>query len=110
MGTLLIPQTAGTSSSASEPQRVGEGESSAQLEAALPENAQVAVSSSSLSREPLIMLINRYPAMVAELRSDRRWHELLSDPTTFDLLDRMADEALAEAESGLALDLDELLS
>lgn len=110
MGTLLITRTVGTGSSASEPQRVGEGESHAESEAALPENAHVVVSSTSFSSKPLILHVDRYAAMIAELRSDQRWAELLSDSSSFDLLDRLADEALAEEDAGLTLNLDDLLS
>src|SRR5579872_5011349 len=110
MATLLITRAVGTSSSASQPQQVGKSDADTDLQTALPENAQVAVSSVSLSSEPLIMNMNNYAAMIAELLSDRRWAELLSDPSSFDVLERMADEALAEEDEGLTLDLDELLS
>ena len=48
--------------------------------------------------------------LLREIESERRWDELFSRPASADLLARMADEALAEAESGRCreLSLDEL--
>jgi hypothetical protein len=48
--------------------------------------------------------------LLREMESERRWDELFSRPASTDLLAHMADEALAEAESGCCreLNLDEL--
>ena len=110
MATLAIALTAGTGSSATEPQRLGKNESTADLETVLPEHAQITASGTSVSGEQLVMNASNYEAMIAELRSARRWAELLSDSSAIDLLERMADEALAEDDAGLSLDLDDLLA
>lgn len=110
MTSVVITRAMGTGSSVTQLQQVGKSDVDTDLQTALPEDAQIAVSSVSLSTEPLIMNVNNYAAMIAELLSDRRWAELLSDPSSFDFLERMADEALAEDDEGLALDLDEMLS
>ena len=110
VATLVITRAIGTGSSATEPRHVGKPDTATGLETVLPENAHVAVSGASTSGQQLVMTMNTYAAMIAELRSDRRWAELLSDPSSFDILDRMADEALAEDDAGLTLDLDDLLS
>ena len=44
--------------------------------------------------------------IMAELESERRWEELFSRPESEDLLERMADEALAEHRAGLTQPLD----
>ena len=48
--------------------------------------------------------------MLREIESERRWDELFSRPASVELLGRMADEALAEADSGRCqqLNVDEL--
>ncbi len=48
--------------------------------------------------------------LLREIESERRWDELFSRPASGDLLARMANEALAEADAGRCrqLDLDEL--
>ncbi len=39
--------------------------------------------------------------LLSEMESERRWAELFSRPESEDLLERMADEALAEHRAGL---------
>ena len=48
--------------------------------------------------------------MMTELGSERRWKELFSSPESEDLLERLADKALAEHLEGRTrpLELDEL--
>jgi hypothetical protein len=48
--------------------------------------------------------------MVAELESEQRWSDLFARPESEDLLERLADEALAAHRAGRTrpLDLDEL--
>jgi hypothetical protein len=48
--------------------------------------------------------------LLREIESERRWDELFSRPASADILARMADEALAEADAGRCrqLNLDEL--
>lgn len=48
--------------------------------------------------------------ILQEIESEGRWDELFARPESADLLDRMADRALAEAKAGRAkpLDPDEL--
>lgn len=110
MSTLLISRTEGTGSLTEESEWVNAGETDADLGAALLEHALVTISTTSAAHEPLVMTIRRYEAVIDELASDGRWQKALHDPTTFDLLDRLATEALAEDDAGLTLDLDELLS
>ena len=44
--------------------------------------------------------------LLAELDSERRWAELFSRPESEDLLERLADEALAEHGAGRTRPLD----
>ena len=44
--------------------------------------------------------------ILAELESERQWAELFSSPESERLLERMADEALAEHRAGLTQPLD----
>ena len=44
--------------------------------------------------------------MLAELESERRWAELFARPESEDLLERMADEALAAHRAGQTRPLD----
>jgi hypothetical protein len=46
------------------------------------------------------IIAERFQHVLEELAEERRWTELLHDPRTPDLLDRLADEARAEYEAG----------
>ena len=43
--------------------------------------------------------------LLAELESERRWADLFASPESEDLLERLADEALAEHRAGRTLPL-----
>lgn len=47
--------------------------------------------------------------ILAEIDSDKRWEELLNDPRSEAVLERMAEEAHQEYLAGKTRDLDELL-
>jgi hypothetical protein len=46
------------------------------------------------------LIAQRFQRVLEELAEERRWTELLHDPRTPALLDRLADEARAEYEAG----------
>jgi hypothetical protein len=50
------------------------------------------------------VVAERFQRVLEELAEERRWTELLHDPRTPDLLDRLADEARAEYEAGQTLE------
>ena len=54
-------------------------------------------------------LILTLPAKEDDIAAEARWAELLHDPDAIALLERMADEALAEHDAGQTHNLDELL-
>lgn len=110
MTAELVTRTAGTGSSAQQLLRVSIGEKDTELDSAMREHARIATSTTSLSIKPVVVHIDRYESMIDELAHDARWAELLNDASSFDLLERLAEEALAEDEAGLTLDLDNLLS
>lgn len=46
------------------------------------------------------VIAERLQQMLEELADDQRWRELFADPRSPELLDRLADEALAEDAAG----------
>jgi hypothetical protein len=44
--------------------------------------------------------------ILREIEAEARWDELFADPKSADLLSRMADEAMAEVQSGRVRNLD----
>jgi hypothetical protein len=50
------------------------------------------------------VIAGRLQRMLEELADERRWRELFADPLSPELLDRLADEALAEYQAGLTIE------
>lgn len=110
MTTPTITRATGTGSLASKPQQVDVAESDPDLAVTLMEHERLALSTINVVADPLVIQVFRALHVGDDAMSDRRWATLLHDAQSYDLLDRMAADALAEDDAGLTLDLDELLS
>ena len=53
-----------------------------------------------LTPDDQAVIAERLQQVLEELADDQRWRELFADPRSPELLDRLADEALAEDAAG----------
>ena len=85
--------------------RIAQGEQSHTAES----SANASADSFTVFLSDIDSLIGKLDAVLQAMEDDRRWDTLFNDPRSEAVLDRLVEEAFAEEDAGLTLDMDGLM-